>query len=156
MELSALAAAMPAVEAETAARDVPGQQGHAPVGDEPEVEVEVEAEAAPFWSRPSAGAPASRPARQEPVLSPETAPVPADDDAPAEPAAQETDAWPAADMASLAPLNPAPAGRERLELAIAYLDLGDAETARTLLNEVAAGEDAQARAEAMELLGRLR
>jgi len=156
VELSALAAAMPAVEAETAARDVPGQQGHAPVGDEPEVEVEVEAEAAPFWSRPSAGAPASRPARQEPVLSPETAPVPADDDAPAEPAAQETDAWPAADMASLAPLNPAPAGRERLELAIAYLDLGDAETARTLLNEVAAGEDAQARAEAMELLGRLR
>lgn len=154
MELSALAAAMPAVEAETAARDVPGQQGHAPVGDEPEVE--AEAEAAPFWSRPSAGAPASRPARQEPVLSPEAAPLPTDDDAPAEPAAQETDAWPAADMASLAPLNPAPAGRERLELAIAYLDLGDAETARTLLNEVAAGEDALARAEAMELLGRLR
>ncbi|WP_182212460.1 FimV/HubP family polar landmark protein [Stenotrophomonas acidaminiphila] len=152
MELSALAAAMPAVEAETAARDVPGQQGHAPVGDEPE----VEAEAAPFWSRPSAGAPASRPARQEPVLSPEAAPLPTDDDAPAEPAAQETDAWPAADMASLAPLNPAPAGRERLELAIAYLDLGDAETARTLLNEVAAGDDALARAEAMELLGRLR
>ncbi|OZB51440.1 MAG: hypothetical protein B7X38_12880 [Stenotrophomonas sp. 14-69-23] len=152
MELSALAAAMPALEAETAARDVPGQQGHAPVDDEPE----VEAEAAPFWSRPSAGVPASRPARQEPVLPPEAAPLPTDDDAPAEPAAQETDAWPAADMASLAPLNPAPAGRERLELAIAYLDLGDAETARTLLNEVAAGDDALARAEAMELLGRLR
>jgi len=152
MELSALAAAMPALEAETAARDVPGQQGHAPVDDEPE----VEAEAAPFWSRPSAGVPASRPARQEPVLPPEAAPLPTDDDAPAEPAAQETDAWPAADMASLAPRNPAPAGRERLELAIAYLDLGDAETARTLLNEVAAGDDALARAEAMELLGRLR
>lgn len=152
MELSALAAAMPALEAETAARDVPGQQGHAPVDDEPE----VEAEAAPFWSRPSAGVPASRPARQEPVLPPEAAPLPTDDDAPAEPAAQETDAWPAADMASLAPLNPAPAGRERLELAIAYLDLGDAETALTLLNEVAAGDDALARAEAMELLGRLR
>jgi pilus assembly protein FimV len=58
-------------------------------------------------------------------------------------------------MASLAPLNPAPAGRERLELAIAYLDLGDAETARTLLNEVAAGSDLRARAEALELLGRL-
>lgn len=154
MELSALAAAMPAVEAQAAARDVPAVQEHAPVADQSEVE--LEAEAVPFWSRPSAGTPASRPPRQEPVLSPDAAPVPGAEGAPAEPAAQEADTWPAADMASLAPLNPAPAGRERLELAIAYLDLGDAETARTLLNEVAAGEDVQARAEAMELLGRLR
>lgn len=162
MELSALAAAMPAVEAQAAARDVPAVQEHAPVANqsevelEAEVEAEVDAEAVPFWSRPSGGAHASRPPRQEPVLSPDAAPVPGAEGAPAEPAAQDTDTWPAADMASLAPLNPAPAGRERLELAIAYLDLGDAETARTLLNEVAAGEDAQARAEAMELLGRLR
>ncbi|WP_427852986.1 FimV/HubP family polar landmark protein [Stenotrophomonas acidaminiphila] len=159
MELSALAAAMPAVEAQAVARDVPAVQEHAPAADQSEVEleaeVEAEAEAVPFWSRPSAGTPASRPPRQEPVLSSDAAPV-SGADAPAEPAAQETDTWPAADMASLAPLNPAPAGRERLELAIAYLDLGDAETARTLLNEVAAGEDALARAEAMELLGRLR
>ncbi|MGE4457925.1 MAG: FimV/HubP family polar landmark protein [Stenotrophomonas sp.] len=155
MELSALAAAMPAVEAQAAARDLPAMQEHAPVV-EVELEAEAEAEAVPFWSRPSAGTPASRPPRQEPVLSPDAAPVPGAEGAPAEPAAQETDTWPAADMASLAPLNPAPAGRERLELAIAYLDLGDAETARTLLNEVAAGEDVQARAEAMELLGRLR
>lgn len=160
MELSALAAAMPAVEAQAEAREVPAVQEHAPVADQSEVELEAEvdaeAEAVPFWSRPSAGAPASRPARQEPVLLPDAAAVPGAEGAPAEPAAQEADTWPAADMASLAPLNPAPAGRERLELAIAYLDLGDAETARTLLNEVAAGEDAQARAEAMELLGRLR
>jgi len=157
MELSALAAAMPAVEAQAAARDLPAMQEHAPVVEvELEAEAEAEAEAVPFWSRPSAGTPASRPPRQEPVLSPDAAPVPGAEGAPAEPAAQETDTWPAADMASLAPLNPAPAGRERLELAIAYLDLGDAETARTLLNEVAAGEDVQARAEAMELLGRLR
>ncbi len=155
MELSALAAAMPAVEAQAAARDLPAMQEHAPVV-EVELETDAEAEAVPFWSRPSAGTPASRPPRQEPVLSPDAAPVPGAEGAPAEPAAQETDTWPAADMASLAPLNPAPAGRERLELAIAYLDLGDAETARTLLNEVAAGEDVQARAEAMELLGRLR
>ncbi|WP_313249038.1 FimV/HubP family polar landmark protein [Stenotrophomonas acidaminiphila] len=152
MELSALAAAMPAVEAQAVARDLPAVQEHAPAGDQ----AEVEAEAVPFWSRPSGGAHASRPPRQEPVLSPDAAPVPGAEGAPAEPAAQDTDTWPAADMASLAPLNPAPAGRERLELAIAYLDLGDAETARTLLNEVAAGEDVQARAEAMELLGRLR
>lgn len=158
MELSALAAAMPAVEAQAVARDVPAVQEHAPAARQSEVELEAEAEAeaVPFWSRPSAGTPASRPPRQEPVLSPDAAPVPGAEGAPAEPAAQDTDTWPAADMASLAPLNPAPAGRERLELAIAYLDLGDAETARTLLNEVAAGEDVQARAEAMELLGRLR
>ena len=61
--------------------------------------------------------------------------------------------WHDADAAvELGPLNPAPAGRERLELAIAYLDLGDTETARTLLHEVAAGEDADARDEAAQLL----
>ncbi len=51
--------------------------------------------------------------------------------------------------------NPAPAGRERLELAVAYLDLGDVETARDLLNEVVAGDDAAARQEAAQLLREL-
>lgn len=46
-------------------------------------------------------------------------------------------------------------GRDRLELAIAYLDLGDAETARTLLHEVAIGADLHSQAEARELLARL-
>lgn len=72
-----------------------------------------------------------------------------------EPSARDEAGWLAGDMAAVAPLNPAPAGRERLELAIAYLDLGDAETARTLLNEVAVGTDPKARAEALELLNRL-
>lgn len=72
-----------------------------------------------------------------------------------EPETIEDEAWRDADPARIAPLNPAPAGRERLELAIAYMDLGDAETARTLLQEVAVGGDEQARAEAVELLGRL-
>ncbi len=72
-----------------------------------------------------------------------------------EPETIEDEAWRDADPARIAPLNPAPAGRERLELAIAYMDLGDAETARTLLQEVAVGGDEQARAEAIELLGRL-
>ena len=53
---------------------------------------------------------------------------------------------------NVAPLNAAPAGRERLELAIAYLDLGDLETARDLLNEVVAGGDEVARNEATQLL----
>lgn len=62
-------------------------------------------------------------------------------------------AWHTDDVsAPLAPLNPSPAGRERLELAIAYLDLGDTETARTLLHEVAAGQDPAARDEALQLL----
>ena len=50
---------------------------------------------------------------------------------------------------------PVPGSRERLELAIAYLDLGDADTARTLLEEVAAAGDSTARDQAVELLGRL-
>ena len=51
--------------------------------------------------------------------------------------------------------NPAPAGRERLELAIAYLDLGDVETARDLLDEVVAGNDPAASSEAVQLLREL-
>ena len=57
-------------------------------------------------------------------------------------------------MAPAAPVTSpqAPAGRDRLELAVAYLDLGDVATARDLLNEVAAGHDATARDEALQLL----
>ncbi|WP_433851209.1 type IV pilus assembly protein FimV [Stenotrophomonas nitritireducens] len=148
-ELSALAAAMPAVEEEIAADVAPAPQEPASAGSGGEVEP------VPFWSRPSADTAPPRPGRQEPVLLFEASRTPADDIAPLEPTVQEESGWLAGDMARLAPLNPAPAGRERLELAIAYLDLGDAETARTLLNEVAAGSDPQARAEAAELLGRL-
>ena len=73
------------------------------------------------------------------------------------PAAAAAPAWHTGDVAldaavDLAPLNPAPAGRERLELAIAYLDLGDLETARSLLHEVADGLDPSARDEALLLL----
>ena len=81
-------------------------------------------------------------------------------DAPSYPAATHPDdgavpAWhtgaPGAAI-GLASLNPAPAGRERLELAIAYLDLGDVETARSLLHEVSVGQDPSARDEAAQLL----
>ena len=88
-----------------------------------------------------------------------------DDDSDPEPAqipAASAQAWTSAGVkptwhtgdggVGVAPLNAAPAGRERLELAIAYLDLGDMETARDLLNEVAAGGDAAARDEATHLL----
>lgn len=50
---------------------------------------------------------------------------------------------------------PHDAGHDRLELAIAYLDLGDAQTARALLEEVAAADDPHLRAQATELLARL-
>ena len=53
------------------------------------------------------------------------------------------------------PLHPVQPARERLELAVAYMDLGDADTARNLLREVASSDDEQARQDAMELLGRL-
>ncbi|MGL4694211.1 MAG: FimV/HubP family polar landmark protein, partial [Stenotrophomonas maltophilia] len=62
-------------------------------------------------------------------------------------------AAPPVDEAPIAPVGSP--GRDRLELAIAYLDLGDAETARTLLHEVAVGADPHSQAEARELLARL-
>ena len=43
-------------------------------------------------------------------------------------------------------------GVERIELARAYLDLGDVDTARELLREVAEGGEPSARAEAARLL----
>jgi pilus assembly protein FimV len=77
------------------------------------------------------------------------------DEAPA-PVVVPEPAAPAWHADAVAPLNPVPAGRDRLELAVAYLDLGDTETARSLLLEVAQGPDAAARAEAVALLGQLR
>lgn len=59
---------------------------------------------------------------------------------------------PVSDAATVAPLNATPAGHDRIELAQAYLDLGDVDTARTLLQEVADTGDAAARDEAARLL----
>ena len=61
----------------------------------------------------------------------------------------------AARAEAVAPLNPAPAGQERIELARAYIDLGDVDTARTLLQEVADAGDAASRGEAARLLREL-
>ena len=44
------------------------------------------------------------------------------------------------------------ADRERLDLAIAYLDMGDTETAREMLEEAKASRDPQVRGEAEQLL----
>jgi pilus assembly protein FimV len=71
----------------------------------------------------------------------------------ATPATHAKPVWQAPQADTIVPLNAAPAGRERLELARAYLDMGDLATARSLLQEVAEGGDAEARAEAQRLLG---
>lgn len=95
-------------------------------------------------------APATPSPTLEPVIVPAAAPPrPAPKPAPA--AAGPT--WHAGGTAAAASSpSPAPVGRDRLELAVAYLDLGDVATARSLLNEVAAGQDAGARDEALQLL----
>ncbi|WP_022970556.1 FimV/HubP family polar landmark protein, partial [Xanthomonas maliensis] len=112
----------------------------------------------------------------QPVISAEPADTPA---AAVEPSAQPAPATgvaavpspptPAAAIEPLQPIEPEPAvapmasgelpfaspSRDRLELAVAYMDLGDKDTARSLLEDVATNGDPASRAEAVELLGRL-
>lgn len=67
----------------------------------------------------------------------------------------EAPAWVTAgehDAAQSVALNQAPAGRDRIELARAYAQLGDRNTARSLLQEVIDGGDAKAREEAARAL----
>lgn len=89
----------------------------------------------------SAGA-APDPVAADPV--PDVAPAPPQVDAPATGIELET-------VETGGPVE-LPAGVERLELARAYLDLGDTHTARGLLVEVAASDDPAASAEAARLL----
>jgi len=60
----------------------------------------------------------------------------------------------AADTAA-SPESALPAGQERIELARAYIDLGDVDTARSLLREVVDNGDSDARGEASRLLREL-
>ncbi|WP_443735581.1 type IV pilus assembly protein FimV [Xanthomonas nasturtii] len=92
------------------------------------------------------------------------APTPSEDPSAAPPASVSTQNSLDFDYAPAAPIAApstsasrefASAGRDRLELAVAYMDLGDKDTARGLLLEVAATGDEATRAEAAELLERL-
>ncbi len=74
-------------------------------------------------------------------------------DAPAAPEMSDAAAAHAPDAAAATPAHAG--GHDRLELAIAYLDLGDAQTARSLLEEVARSDDPHLQAQARELLARL-
>jgi len=103
-----------------------------------------EAPAAPAWSRDDTRSPAPDPA--PPARAP-VGPVPT---------------WHAAsgtavavDGSAVPSLNAAPAGQSRIELARAYLDMGDRSTAVQLLREVAAYGEAEDSAEAARLLSEL-
>lgn len=74
-------------------------------------------------------------------------------DAPVAPEMSDHAAAHAPDTIAAAPAHAG--GHDRLELAIAYLDLGDAQTARSLLEEVARSDDPHLQAQARELLARL-
>ncbi|WP_369975932.1 FimV/HubP family polar landmark protein [Xanthomonas bundabergensis] len=128
------------------ADDVPAAE-HPHFASRPEAEAEV---ASAAQTPIDADAPWRQP---PPVLAP--TPVAPAVAARHEPTWHQDDAPAAAEpVAEPEPTHP-PIGRERLELAVAYMDLGDNETARTLLTEVAAGGDPASRAEAVQLLGRL-
>jgi pilus assembly protein FimV len=145
-DTAAMAAAVPAAGSARMRPDLAERDD----ADEATVAVSTPAAAAPEEPPPAAPAPPA-------PVPPAPAPVRAGASVP--PAWSGTAAgptWHTGDAgAGLAPLNSAPAGRERLELAIAYMDLGDVETARELLNEVVAGGDARARDEASQLLREL-
>lgn len=108
-------------------------------------------------------------AAREPEPAPRSAPAPAwaakaksaaPDPAPVPAAVGSSPTWMTGGPAEVSPsagdtiasLNQAPAGRDRIELAQAYANLGDRSTARTLLQEVIAGGDAKARDEAARVL----
>jgi pilus assembly protein FimV len=103
--------------------------GPAPVAvathDEPAIPAEPPAVALPSWERGG-----SSPRRASP--------------APAPRAPTTTPAWASGDTETLTP-QVEPANAERLELAQAYLDMGDRDRARQLLAEVEASDDATAR-----------
>lgn len=81
----------------------------------------------------------------------EAAPAPA----PPAPASRSVPTWHAGGV-EVGPLNPAPPGRNRIDLARAYLEMGDRETARSLLREVIArGDTLAVREEASRLLNEL-
>lgn len=104
-----------------------------PAAAEPAFADESPAEAeAPAWSR--------------------SAPPPEPEAPKSAPPAREVPTWHSGG-AEIGPLNPAPPGQGRLDLAKAYLEMGDRETARSLLQEVATrGDTVEVRREAEALL----
>jgi pilus assembly protein FimV len=123
----------------------------------PRFDSETLAAAAPR-GREAVDADVDRTVESEPPASPATPPWHAGEEAAAvvpdarSPSSGATSSARDAEDAVIASLNPAPGGIERIELARAYIDLGDVDTARDLLREVATAGDPDARAEASRLL----
>ena len=119
--------------ADTVADDAPIADAPVAAASQSETDVEAPATAAsPAWSR----------------LAPSAEPEPPKPAAPARP----VPTWHSGGV-EVSPLNPAPPGQGRLDLAKAYLEMGDRETARSLLQEVAArGDTLGVRMEAETLL----
>lgn len=111
----------------------------------------------PTWhavdGEPLGPARAARIARAAPAAAASHAPAPAPAPEAEAAAADVAPTAPVAEAAAAVAEAPAaPAGAERIELARAYLDLGDVDTARSLLREVVDGDSASARDEALRLL----
>lgn len=136
-------------------------------GSEPPVAAEPAA-AEPAWSRMAKPEPAPEPpkktlgpARGTPTwhsgsVSVAPAATGGSDATPSAPATGAPAGASAGMPAAATPATPGePLGRDRIDLARAYLDLGDTETARTLLREVIVMGDAAAREEAAQVLREL-
>lgn len=122
-----LAAVVPAVDADDAQMDA-FVEDETPTRREPEP-------AEPAWNR------LAKPVEPEPQ--------------PVAPPARGVPTWHSGGV-EIGPLNPAPPGQGRLDLARAYLDMGDRETARSLLQEVATrGDTVDVRRQAEDLLREL-
>lgn len=149
-----------AAEVAEAVGDVPAEPATAAAFEPATVQAAVDHGHADDNQAAPAAAPVAVEERFDAFLPPlEERGMPAEADQPAPLQADQVPPQPASpwgvDLSQAAPLQPAPGSRERLELAIAYLDLGDADTARTLLEEVVTGGDAGSRQQALELLARL-
>jgi pilus assembly protein FimV len=133
--------AKPAEPIPAAAAAVAEDPASAPFWTAPKAEPQTKSKV-PTWHSSEVGASPARsgaaPARVEPAVAPAAAVAAAAAPAPA----------------SQAPASPAPAnpGQERIELARAYLDLGDQSSARQLLGEVLINGDHAARQQAARLL----
>jgi len=133
-----------AFSTESMAASIPSSSGKSIVDDEPRAGV-VEPDEPAFVS--AAPAPVAEPVApaSKPAWNAGAAVMPT----------WHADGSAAAPVAATDTAEPSSSGHDRLELARAYIDLGDVDTARSLLREVSAGGDAAARSEASRLLREL-
>lgn len=118
-----------------------------PASAEPEPPAAPSPGAMPTWHSGPASSPAQPATEPAAAGFPPQPPVPASTPAAPSPAPAVAPSGESVDSSG-----PASSGHDRIELARAYVDLGDVDTARSLLQEVADSGDAAARGEASRLL----